>query len=101
MFFCCYSGKDPLECRIVNDNDLSDELTDKEITTFKVCPQLFFTQFTKFIYFKHFLSFKKNYYERNSNLKKTNKQQRIQKEIEILKSIHMEHIAGDKNNFIF
>jgi hypothetical protein len=101
MFFCCYSGKDPLECGIVSNDNLDDESADKDFTTFKVCPQLFFTQFAKFIYFTHFLSFKKNYFERNSvSSKKTTKQQRIRKEIEVLKSIHMEHIAGQKNNYI-
>ena len=113
MFFCCYSGKDPLECNVLQpeldsevDNDLNDESTD---TTFAVCPQLFFSHFTKLIYLKHFLSFKKNYFERNSiksiralktKSKNETKQLRIKKEIELLKSIHMEHIAGNKHNHL-
>lgn len=100
MFFCCYSGKDPLECSIIDDMESSDS-SSNDLTTFKVCPQIFFTQFIKFIYFNHFLSFKKNFNERNSvSAKKVNKQHRIKKEIEILKSIHMEHIAGNKNNHL-
>lgn len=108
MFFCCYSGKDSLECNALHpelDRDIDNDIYyESPGTTFAVCPQLFFSHFTNLIYLKHFLSFKNNYFERNSTLKimskNETKQLRIKKEIELLKSIHIEHIIRNKHNII-
>jgi len=98
MFFCCRGSKTLLNCDNAEFDDV-DAMSNIDLTAFKVCPQIVFTQFTKFIYFNHFLSFKKNYSERNSiSAKKENKQRRIIRETKLLKTIHMEHIANNKNN---
>ena len=95
MFFCCYSNKDPLDCR--NQND---ELSEVSFTSFDVCPQLFFSHFLKLFYFRYFMAFKNNFNERNSkkNIKKNKKQLRIQNEIKLLQIIQNEH---NKNSHLF
>tara|TARA_B100001540_G_scaffold301673_1_gene308408 strand:+ start:360 stop:629 length:270 start_codon:yes stop_codon:yes gene_type:complete len=81
MFYCCIPSKDPAETALNVDAPSIDFIHE-----FTVCPQLFFSHFSKLIFFKFFLNFKNNFKERNS--KKNRKINRIKKEIQILKFIH-------------
>tara|TARA_Y100000992_G_scaffold300596_1_gene269561 strand:+ start:1571 stop:1837 length:267 start_codon:yes stop_codon:yes gene_type:complete len=87
MLFCCVPQKE-------QDEDILTNNIPPLVQNFSVCPQIFFTNFSKFIFLKHFLNFKNNFKERNS--KKNTKRARIEREIQILQFMH----SGKRNKYI-